>query len=59
MEYQTNLGNQDCVEKARKKLVLIATRASPEKQAEETEDNVCPMATCLIITPNLITMFEY
>ncbi|KAI8577834.1 hypothetical protein K450DRAFT_250252 [Umbelopsis ramanniana AG] len=37
--HKTNLGNQDCVEKARKKLILIATRASPEKQAEETEDN--------------------
>ncbi|KAI9284011.1 hypothetical protein BC943DRAFT_326839 [Umbelopsis sp. AD052] len=37
--HKTNLGNQECVEKARTKLVLIATRATPEHQAEETEDN--------------------
>jgi hypothetical protein len=59
MGYQTNLGNQDCVEKARKKLVLIATRVSPEKQAEETEDNVCPMAFCLVITTSLYINYQY
>ncbi|KAH8554378.1 hypothetical protein BGW37DRAFT_484601 [Umbelopsis sp. PMI_123] len=37
--HKTNLGNQDCVEKARKKVAAIATRELPEKKADESEDN--------------------
>jgi hypothetical protein len=38
--YQKNLGNEECVEKARKKVAALATRIVPEEQTEE-EDNVC------------------
>lgn len=38
--YQTNLGNEDIVEKARKKVATIADRLTREEETAANEDNV-------------------